>query len=229
MNKLLASKRRQPSGDTKTWRLQELSFVHIELMRMGRAKQTATRKELSFTVAACYSNKGWVAQRTRSHERLWIRHRIIPSRRQGVHSKTQCLLEDAGTLIAVQEYMTGAGKLASQAGLAKAVTDYWSSLDRNIDGYNTTRTGPSKAQIDRGLSERTPREWMKRRWFKWRDVKKGVYKDGHERPDVLRYRQESFLPRFAELEPTFVQWTFSELETKPDAGYTLVDPENLPP
>jgi hypothetical protein len=65
MNKLLASKRRLPSGDTKTWQLQELSFMHIQLMRMGRAKQTATRKDLSFTVAACHSNKGWVAQRTR--------------------------------------------------------------------------------------------------------------------------------------------------------------------
>jgi hypothetical protein len=125
--------------------------------------------------------------------------------------------------------MTGAGKLASQAGLGKAVTDYWSSLDGNIDAYNTTRTGPSKSQIDRGRSERTPRECMKRRWFKWRDVKKGVCKDGHERPDVLRYCQESFLPQFAELEPTFVQWTFSELESNPNAGYTLVYPENLPP
>ncbi|KAA8892819.1 hypothetical protein FN846DRAFT_618190 [Sphaerosporella brunnea] len=47
--------------------------------------------------------------------------------------------------------------------------------------------------------------------------------------DVLQYRQKSFLPRLAELEPTFVQWTFSELETNPDAGYTLVYPENLPP
>jgi hypothetical protein len=124
MNELLSSKRRQPSGHTKTWQLQVLGFMHIQLMRMGRAGQTATRKELSFRVAGWYSKKGWLAQRIRSHECSWIRQRTIPSSRQGLHAKTQCLLEDEGTLIAVEEYMTRAGKLPTRAGLVKAVSDY---------------------------------------------------------------------------------------------------------
>jgi hypothetical protein len=201
----------------------------MHLMRMGRGGQKATPKELSFTVAACYSKKGWVAHQIRC---MWFRPQRIASSKQGLHAKTQCLLEDKDTLIAVEEYMIGGGKLATRAGLAQAVTEYWSRLDRHAgedrDSDETT-SGPRQAQIDRGLSERTASEWMTRRGLTWTDLKKGVYKDSHERSYVFEYRQESFLPRLAELEPSFVQWTFPELETNPDAGYTQVYTQILPP
>jgi hypothetical protein len=89
----------------------------------------------------------------------------MPSSRQGLHAKTQCLLEDEATLISVEEYMTGAGKLATRAGLATAVSDYWSSVDRNANADNDDddTTGHTQTQIDRGLSERTASEGMKRR------------------------------------------------------------------
>jgi hypothetical protein len=128
------------------------------------------------------------------------------------------MLEDEGTLMAFEEYMTGEGKLATGPGLANAITDYWRSEGiTNEDGS------------DKELADRTATEWMNRRGYKWTDLKKGVYKDGHERPDVLAYRNDVFLPRLAELEPTFVQWTFPHLEEDPDADPILVYPQNLPP
>jgi len=37
-------------------------------------------------------------------------------------------------------------------------------------------------------------------------VKKGVYMDGHERPDVVEYRNNVFLPLMASFERRMVQW-----------------------
>jgi hypothetical protein len=143
---------------------------------------------------------------------------VIPKGAQGRHAKTLCMLEDEGTLMAFEEYMTGEGKLATGPGLANAITEYWRSEGiTNEDG------------TDKELADRTATEWMNRRGYKWTDLKKGVYKDGHERPDVLAYRNDVFLPRLAELEPTFVQWTFPHLDEDPDADPILVYPQNLPP
>jgi hypothetical protein len=93
------------------------------------------------------------------------------------------MLEDEGTLMAFEKYMIGEGKLATGPGLANAITEYWRS-----EGI-TNEDGSDKEHADR-----TATEWMNRRGYKWTDPKKGVYKDGHERPDVLAYRNDVFLP-----------------------------------
>ena len=37
-------------------------------------------------------------------------------------------------------------------------------------------------------------------------LKKGVYMDGHERPDVVDYRMKTFLPLMAQYEKKMVHW-----------------------
>ena len=64
------------------------------------------------------------------------------------------------------------------------VSDYWGSLE-DLDF-------PTLA--DRELAPRTAREWFRRMGYCWADLKKGVYKDGHEKPDVVAYRQDTLLP-----------------------------------
>ncbi|KAH8927610.1 hypothetical protein BT69DRAFT_1213772, partial [Atractiella rhizophila] len=48
----------------------------------------------------------------------------------------------------------------------------------------------------KGISKRTVRRWLKKEGFKWTRHKKGLYYDGHERPDVVKYSQEVFIPTF---------------------------------
>ena len=51
-----------------------------------------------------------------------------------------------------------------------------------------------------GLSERTAQRWLvSLGWWHTR-VKKGVYMDGHERPDVVEYWNNVFLPLMASFE-----------------------------
>jgi hypothetical protein len=37
-------------------------------------------------------------------------------------------------------------------------------------------------------------------------VKKGVYMDGHERPDIVKYRNSEFLPLMASYKRHIIQW-----------------------
>lgn len=50
------------------------------------------------------------------------------------------------------------------------------------------------------LCERTARRWLVKLGWQRTTIKKGVYLDGHERPDVVKYRQEDFLPQMLEYE-----------------------------
>jgi hypothetical protein len=50
----------------------------------------------------------------------------------------------------------------------------------------------------KGISRATVYSWLRRLGFYKSESKKGVYVDGHEREDVVRYRQEVFLPLIGE-------------------------------
>jgi hypothetical protein len=67
---------------------------------------------------------------------------------------------------------------------------------------------------------RTARRWLEKLRFSWRRVQKGIYVDGHERADVVQYRQEVFLPAFEEIRPFLVTWG--------EEG-RIVMSQNLPP
>lgn len=51
------------------------------------------------------------------------------------------------------------------------------------------------------LQMRTAQRWLIRLGFSQRKEKKGVYIDGHERPDVIEYRDKVFLPAMAAVDP----------------------------
>ena len=85
----------------------------------------------------------------------------------------ECLLEDRGTCLAVEQYISGAGKLTNSEGLAQAVADYCKSLEDS----------ESPVPVGRELVPWTAIEWFRRMRCHWVDLKKGVYSGGHERAD----------------------------------------------
>jgi hypothetical protein len=75
--------------------------------------------------------------------------------------------------------------------------------------------------LARWLSEHTARRWLIKLGWRRTMLKKGVYMDGHERPDVVEYRLKTFLPLMALHEKKMVQWVArgSELvRVDPDLG-----------
>ena len=64
----------------------------------------------------------------------------------------------------------------------------------------------SGTQQPRSIKPRAATVWLKKMGYSWRDVKKGVYIDGHEREDVVKYRQEVFLPSLQQVHTRLAKW-----------------------
>ena len=65
--------------------------------------------------------------------------------------------------------------------------------------------------LKRPLCERTARRWLLKLGWRLTMLKKGVYMDGHEREDVVKYRNEVFLPAIAKFEERMTKFEGPEL------------------
>lgn len=63
-----------------------------------------------------------------------------------------------------------------------------------------------RLNLKKSVSVRTGRRWLTRMGYRWRLEPKGQYFDGHEREDVVYYRQNVFVPRWKALEPFILSW-----------------------
>ena len=58
--------------------------------------------------------------------------------------------------------------------------------------------------------------WLKKLGFEWKEVRKGVYIDGHEKPEVIFEQQQCFLPQWKEFEKRMPKWLPSgQIDTTP--------------
>ena len=63
------------------------------------------------------------------------------------------------------------------------------------------------------ISVRTAARWMKFLTFQPKLQRKGYYKDGHNRPDIVEYRDNEFLPRMLEYERRMQEFSGANMET----------------
>ena len=56
-------------------------------------------------------------------------------------------------------------------------------------------------EVGHGISLATAHHWLHSEGFKYTTHKKGLYFDGHDRPDVVEYQQNVFLPEMKMFEP----------------------------
>ena len=56
-----------------------------------------------------------------------------------------------------------------------------------------------------GICLRTARKWLNRLGYEWKDILKGISFDGHERKDVVEYR-EIFLEKMKSLPSYFIEF-----------------------
>lgn len=61
------------------------------------------------------------------------------------------------------------------------------------------------------LSNRTARRWLFRLGYRLTLLRKGVYMDGHERPDVVAYRNDVFLPKMKRFESRMAKYEGPDL------------------
>ena len=62
------------------------------------------------------------------------------------------------------------------------------------------------------LCERTARRWLVKLGWTRTILRKGVYMDGHERSDVVEYREKVFLPKMKEFERRMARYEGPDLK-----------------
>ncbi|KDN44208.1 hypothetical protein RSAG8_05681, partial [Rhizoctonia solani AG-8 WAC10335] len=72
--------------------------------------------------------------------------------------------------------------------------------------------------LTKPISKTTAQKWLKSLDYCWHHARKGLYLDGHERPDVVEYRQNTYLRKWKEMDPRMQSYARFEFE------YTYMDP-----
>ena len=64
----------------------------------------------------------------------------------------------------------------------------------------------------KGITVETARQFLREEGFRYVEHKKGLYYDGHERPDVVEYRQKVFIPQIDAYRKRMVEYRPDNLE-----------------
>ena len=89
---------------------------------------------------------------------------------------------------------------------------------RAMDIVNFTKQDDVQKKYDlkKPVCLTTALRWMRRLGYRWSMTPKGQYVDGHERDDVIAYRQTTFIPAWTDLQTRMRTWNEANLELEED-------------
>ncbi|KAF8208560.1 hypothetical protein K438DRAFT_1754445 [Mycena galopus ATCC 62051] len=186
-------------------RINQLMIVsNFATLRLKGVSRTQAGAEIS---RQWHDGKGkgeWFARRVRSLARHYQLFGKLPREARGGSRPARSWLHDERVKVRVLEYLRGipTGKVTPFA-LQKHIN---SSLFPELD-----------IKPKNPLSIRTARRWLIKLGWTHTLIKKGVYMDGHEREDVVHYRNHEFLPAMLKFEERMVHYEYYE-----DKGPELV-------
>ena len=126
----------------------------------------------------------YFARQIRSNERYLLKHgQLPPSKKDSLHGQLT-LLDNESVLLDVHRY------LAAQSLGSITTKDFCREVNEVI--------APAVGFVGKEatISERTARNWLRKLGYSCVEVRKGLYHDGHERPDVVAARTK-FLEQMA--------------------------------
>jgi len=137
----------------------------------------------SLMTANAYEKSTWLAGRLRQWTRAYILDRNdLPLNIYGTWNSS--ILEDEDFKGELLLHLQGIGK-------------YVKSMD--IVDYLKNPDVLTRLKLKKPISLATAQRWMKHVGYRWSKTPTGQFVDGHERCDVVEYRQLIFLPVWAEL------------------------------
>jgi hypothetical protein len=169
----------------------------------------------------------WGGRQVRKWTRHYLKTRDLPKSRIGRHAKVYSLLSDPAIAAELRAYIRSnkwamdPEKLSkfSQDKLApKAADKYLQQITQNemphgLKRYMEYELFPRiHLRVGHGISLATARRWLHKEGFKYIHHRKGLYFDGHDRPDVVEYRQEHFLPAMKAYEPRLVRYVVGDVD-----------------
>lgn len=168
-------------------------------------------KAASEQTAHMLGKGGYLARNLRKWARAFIINREdLPTNSSGQSKKS--LLEDKTLAQEIKNHLQGIGKYAKSMDIVHLLDD--AEMKQRL-GRETT------------IHHATAKRWMHGLGYNWTNAPKGQYVDGHEREDIVAYRQDTFLAKLATIDAKTRKWTNSGTEDPnaaaiPDIRYTVV-------
>ncbi|KAF7371832.1 hypothetical protein MVEN_00040000 [Mycena venus] len=140
----------------------------------------------------------WGGRMVRKWTRNWISDRVIPESNIGKHGKSYSLCDDPIIRAELRPYVR---------------SEKWAMDPAKLVEFSENK------MVGRRVSLRTARRLLRRDGFTYTEHKKGLYYDGHERPDVVDDRQNRVLPAMAGHRYRLVEYKIGDVEVELDKMY----------
>ena len=159
----------------------------------------------------------------------------LPTLQKGKHAKSYSLLNDPAIATELRDYVQSNKWVMDPEKLAqfsknklvpKAANEYLQQINnhemlKGLKEFMELTLFPHiQLKVSRGISLSTARRWLRCEGFQFTGHKKGLYFDGHDRADVVAYRQDVFLPGMKAYQQEFVQYVIGDVHTKLDTKPT---------
>ena len=153
-----------------------------------------------------YNAKGpYRAQTLRASAKAYVQTRELLTQ-HSYRNPRQSRIDDEELSGEIQLYLQGIGDYAC----VQDIVDF-TKKDDVQKRYGFTRP----------IGSTTARRWMGLMGYRWIKEPKGQYQDGHERADVVEYRQKTFLPAWTKFEDRMRVWTDDTMHLKVDEDLNL--------
>ena len=153
----------------------------------------------SVDVASSRTKGTWRARTLRASTRAYIQTREIPT--HNYRNPRETRIDDDELSSEILIYLQGVGKYTRA---------------QDIVEFSKNEDVQKRHEFTKPISLSTAKRWMGQLGYRWTKEPKGQYHDGHERADVVEYRQKTFLPAWTRLENRMRVWTDDNIHLKVD-------------
>ncbi|KAK6969576.1 hypothetical protein R3P38DRAFT_2364312, partial [Favolaschia claudopus] len=171
------------------------SFLHLYCSEPPKGTHSVQSRWISASLAAAHAaQKGpWAARKIRQWTRAFMKDpKDLPKSPYDKWNRERSILADADVSSEIALHLQSVGKYVK----AMDIVHY-------IDRPEVKR----RLGLKKGIHLSTAQRWMKDMGYRWKKKPHGQYVDGHERADVVYYRQTEYVPAFTELEYQTRKWT----------------------
>ena len=169
----------------------------------------------------------WGGYLVRCWVQEWLKSRTLPTSSRGRHVKSYSLLEDPAiraelrSFVRSNKWSMNPSKLAefSQQRMIPAAAKKYihhivdDEMPKGLKHYIELELFPRIQQkVKKGISLKTARQFLRKEGFRYTEHKKALFYDGHDRPDVIAYCQNIFIPVLDSLRHRIIEYQPSNCE-----------------
>lgn len=170
----------------------------------------------------------WGGRLVRRWVRKWVTSRELPVSSRGSHGKVYSLLDDPAVRAELRSFLRSnkwsidpekLAEFVKAKSIPTAAEKYVRHLvdeemPRGLKNYMELELFPRVQyhKVGKGITLETARQFLHKEGFQFTEHKKSLYYDGHERPDVVEYRQNVFLPAMEQYRHRLVEYTVGSVE-----------------